>query len=173
METSRSTVVTASGRIYNQGACGLQGSQNDWLFAASWPPWFTGAVWQWAQLLMWPSDPAPVKHGGITYTELVVNFCVTTGVVPPSGLHDKVPLTSEKALDIPQTLRQASHWHRRASLAPEANVTKTVLRPVLQLAHSNQSLRRPQTGSPRLSTRASKMPMMLCQRVSAPDSPGG
>ena len=46
---------------------------------------------------------------GTTYAELIVNFVVCTGVLPPAGQEDLFPLQSTNFLERPRTFRQITH----------------------------------------------------------------
>ena len=64
----------------------------DWLLASAWPPWFTQAVWSWCQQLEWDTG-RPTHRGvlGAAHIELLANFVVVTGFLPPSSLQDRRP----------------------------------------------------------------------------------
>ena len=54
------------------------------LLGLSWPPWFTQPLWNWLHGLGWASvAPRADRLRGITYLELMVNFIVTAGILPP------------------------------------------------------------------------------------------
>ena len=56
------------------------------LLACSWPPWFTIPLWSWLRSLEWQVVPPRARaRPGITYLELLVDFVVSTGVVPPES----------------------------------------------------------------------------------------
>ncbi|CAE6969160.1 ngoBIM [Symbiodinium sp. CCMP2592] len=49
-----------------------------------WPPWYVKAVSNWVGALLWPPQLLNShRHSGITYLELLVNFVVCTGQLPP------------------------------------------------------------------------------------------
>ena len=83
--------------------------QRDWILAASWPPWFTIPLWEWACTLRWPT-PAVVKGDakGATYIELVANFVAVTKLTPPAGLDDVQVATARGVPDRPRSLRNTS-----------------------------------------------------------------
>ena len=64
----------------------------DWLLASAWPPWFTKAVWRWCQQLEWDTS-RPTHKGvlGAAHIELLANFVVVTGFLPPSSMQDRRP----------------------------------------------------------------------------------
>ena len=49
-----------------------------------WPPWFAVSLWKWCATLGWPDGPPFSPDGGITYLELLVNYVVVTGCLPPA-----------------------------------------------------------------------------------------
>ncbi|CAE7407308.1 unnamed protein product [Symbiodinium sp. CCMP2592] len=68
------------------------------MLACSWPPWFTVPLWKWLRALRWQSLPQRGRApDGVTYLELLVDFVVSTGVVPPESL-EQAALVS-----VPQT----------------------------------------------------------------------
>ncbi|CAE7237381.1 unnamed protein product [Symbiodinium sp. CCMP2592] len=68
------------------------------MLACSWPPWFTVPLWKWLRALRWQSLPPRSRApDGVTYLELLVDFVVSTGVVPPESLEQAV------SVSVPQT----------------------------------------------------------------------
>ena len=56
----------------------------DILLVLQWPPWFTETVWRWAGSLLWPPVGSQTSSvPGVTYLELMVNFIVCEGILPP------------------------------------------------------------------------------------------
>ena len=77
----------------------------------AWPPWYTRAIWDWASTLSWPSEPA--NHGlqGVTYLELLVNFVVVSGCLPPKlqgkpGLGTYIDLATGAGRLLPFALKE-------------------------------------------------------------------
>ena len=59
------------------------------LLACSWPPWFTWPLWQWCRSLQWATDEGTGRaKAGACHLELLVNFVLCTGVLPPLSLSD-------------------------------------------------------------------------------------
>ena len=95
-------------------ACPLQVSVNTvhhhW--PGGWPDWYGTALLQWLEDLRWPRDlAAPSRHAGITYVELLVNFVVTTAVLPPvrlatSAQAEWVSLLEPGGILLPAILRE-------------------------------------------------------------------
>ncbi|CAE7364605.1 ngoBIM, partial [Symbiodinium sp. CCMP2592] len=79
---------------------------------SSWPDWYTVALGGWIEQLCWPSSlPEDTDFAGITYHELLVNFVVTTAVLPPVRLHSTgasewVSLLRPAGILLPAVLRE-------------------------------------------------------------------
>ena len=72
----------------------LQAAPRPVLLACSWPPWFTIPLWSWLRSLEWQVVPPRARAPpGITYLELLVDFVVSTGVVPPESREAAVETT--------------------------------------------------------------------------------
>ena len=81
------------------------------LLACSWPPWFTVPLWRWLQDLRWQQPSAHERAPpGITYLELLLDFVVTTGLVPPESLEQAVRV-SEPQLSWPRPVTTRTFTH--------------------------------------------------------------
>ena len=81
------------------------------LLACSWPPWFTVPLWRWLQDLRWQQPSARERAPpGITYLELLLDFVVTTGLVPPESLEQAVRV-SEPQLSWPRPVTTRTFTH--------------------------------------------------------------
>ena len=55
---------------------------------SEWPQWYTSALFFWLKQLRWPTGLPPDRaYAGITFFELLINFVITTGVLPPVRSH--------------------------------------------------------------------------------------
>ena len=82
---NRHGITHSSGCLSSRYHPGVPGWQRDWILAASWPPWFTISLWEWAQTLRWPTQV--VEKGdskGVTYVELVANYVAVTKLMSKS-----------------------------------------------------------------------------------------
>ena len=51
---------------------------------SEWPQWYTSALSAWLAQLRWPTGLPPDRaFAGVTFIELLTNFVVTTGCLPP------------------------------------------------------------------------------------------
>ncbi|CAE7340139.1 unnamed protein product [Symbiodinium necroappetens] len=51
---------------------------------SEWPQWYTSALFIWLQQLRWPTCLPPDRtYAGTTFFELLINFVITTGFLPP------------------------------------------------------------------------------------------
>ena len=80
----------------------------DVLLACSWPPWFTVPLWQWLRGLRWTTGPSGGRcPAGVSYLELLLDFTLSTGVLPPESLAlATTTMTAPLTWPRPVTLRQ-------------------------------------------------------------------
>ena len=88
----------------------IPGCQPDWMYACSWPPWYTYAVWRWVQSLHWaPLESGRKASDGAVHLELLVNFVVCSGILPPASLEDRRPRGPQHWPEEPRTIRKLTH----------------------------------------------------------------
>ena len=88
--TASSSTCLAKWEQLNEGSFvtwALPPSSREVLLACSWPPWYTLPLWSWLRQLRWRRTEAVHRRvPGITYVELLLDFVVSTGVLPPDSL---------------------------------------------------------------------------------------
>ena len=99
--------ISVSGPVQDWG---VPLPSTDWLLACTWPPWFSNAVWRWCRELRW----APQQEGGrvfkgAAHVELLVNFAVVSGVLPPIGLAEERRGGHHAWPELPRTIRNMTH----------------------------------------------------------------